>query len=125
MVNLPKNCKIIYGETGVFVKMVYATSLPTGEHDGVNVFKSPNSKKNYFQLSFSIEYQHNLPRKITDAYFETKKKAMLFNRMKKVDMLKQEIDILSNSHYASKWDIEHLRKENQLPNPPKQISLEF
>jgi hypothetical protein len=63
--------------------------------------------------------------KVRDAYFEHKKKAMLFNRMKKVDMLKQEIDILSNSHYAGKWDIEHLRQKNQLPNPPKQITIDF
>jgi len=125
MVTLPKNCKIIYGETGVFVKMVYATSLPTGEHDGIKVFKSPFSKKNYFELNYHVAYQNNLPMKVRDAYFEHKKKAMLFNRMKKVDMLKQEIDILSNSHYAGKWDIEHLRQKNQLPNPPKQITIDF
>jgi hypothetical protein len=105
--------------------MIYATSLPTGEHDGVNVFKSPNSKKNYFQLSFSIEYQNDLPKKIRDAYFETKKKAMLFNRMKKVDMLKKEIDILSNTERAGIKKIAHLRDDNQLPPPPKQIKLAF
>jgi hypothetical protein len=123
MVNLPKNCKVIYGETGVFVKMVYATSLPTGVHDGVTVFKSPNSRKNYFELNYHVAYQNNLPMKVKDAYYEHKKKAMLFNRMKKVDMLKQEIDILSNSNYAGKWDIEHLRQENQLTNSTEQLYL--
>jgi hypothetical protein len=125
MVNLPKNCRILYGKDSVYVYMIYATCLPTGEHDGVNVFKSPNSKKNYFQLSFSIEYQNDLPKKIRDAYFETKKKAMLFNRMKKVDMLKKEIDILSNTERASIKKIAHLRDDNQLPPPPKQIKLAF
>jgi hypothetical protein len=125
MVNLPKNCRILYGENSVYVYMIYATSLPTGQHDGVNVFKSPNSKKNYFQLSFSIEYQNDLPKKIRDAYFETKKKAMLFNRMKKVERLNKEIDILSNTKRAGIKKIAHLRDDNQLPPPPKQITIDF
>ena len=123
MVTLPKNCKVIYGETGVFVKMVYATSLPTGEHNGIKVFKSPHSNKNYFELNYHVAYQYNLPMKVKDAYYEHKKKAMLFNRMKKVDRYNQEINILSNSRYAGIWDIEHLKNENQLPNPPKQLDL--
>jgi hypothetical protein len=99
MVQLPKNCKVIYGETGVFVKMVYATSLPTGEHNGIRVFKSPFSKKNYFELNYHVAYQNNLPMKVKDAYYEHKKKAMLFNRMKKQEELQRQIGILSESFY--------------------------
>jgi hypothetical protein len=134
MVTLPKNCRVSYNSNGVKVRMVYSTELPQGVYNDVTVWESyPYVDKNgrqikgkkYFALEFEVAYQNNLPMKVKDAYYEHKKKAMLFNRMKKVDMLKQEIDILSNSHYAGKWDIEHLRKENQLPNPPKQISLAF
>jgi hypothetical protein len=107
MVQLPKNCKVIYGKTGVFVKMVYATTLPIGEHDGINVFKSFNSGKRYFELNFHIEYQNNLPMKITNAYFEHKKKAMLFHRMKKQEKIQKEIDILSNSKFPGLWDIQN------------------
>jgi len=60
---------------------------------------------------------------VKDAYYEHKKKAMLFNRMKKVELLEKEIHILSNSNYAGKWDIEHLRQENQLTNPTEQLYL--
>ena len=103
MVQLPKNCKVIYGETGVFVKMVYATTLPVGEHDGVNVFKSFNSGKRYFELNFHVDYQNNLPIKITNAYFEHKKKAMLFNRMKKQEQLQKEINLISENNYPGRW----------------------
>ena len=103
MVQLPKNCKVIYGETGVFVKMVYATTLPVGEHDGVNVFKSFNSGKRYFELNFHVNYQNNLPMKIKNAYFEHKKKAMLFNRMKKQEQLQKEINLISENNYPGRW----------------------
>ena len=123
MVTLPKNCKVIYGNTGVFVKMIYATSLPVGEHDGINVFKSPNSGKRYFELNFHVDYQKNMPMKVTEAYFEHKKKAMLFNRLKKQEVLKKEIEIISNSEFPGTWDIWHLKQNNQLPNPPNQLNI--
>lgn len=103
MVQLPKNCKVIYGETGVFVKMIYATTLPVGEHNGINVFESPNSGKKYFELNFHVDYQNNLPMKIRDAYYEHKKKAMLFNRMKKQEQLQKEINIISEYKNPGRW----------------------
>lgn len=123
MVQLPKNCTVIYGNTGVFVKMIYATSLPIGEHDGITVFKSPKSSKNYFELNFHVDYQKDMPMKVTKAYFEHKKKAMLWNRMQKQQLLQKEIEIISNSEFPGTWDIWHIRQGNQLPNPPKQLSI--
>jgi hypothetical protein len=122
MVNLPKNCKVIYFDDKVCVKMVYATTLPVGEHDGLTVFANYKGKR-YIIFEYNVKYQNNMPEIVRNMYFETKKKAMLFNRMKKVDRYKQEINILSNSRYAGIWDIEHLKNENQLPNPPKQLDL--
>jgi len=103
MVQLPKNCKVIYGETGVFVKMIYATTLPVGEHNGINVFESPNSGKRYFELNFHVDYQKNLPTIIRNSYFEHKKKAMLFNRMKKQEQLQKEIDLISEYKNPGRW----------------------
>ena len=122
MVNLPKNCKVIYFNDRVYVKMIYATTLPVGEHDGIKVFSNWKGRR-YITFDYSVKYQNNMPEIVMNMYFETKKKAMLFNRMKKVDRYKQEINILSNSRYAGIWDIEHLKNENQLPNPPKQLDL--
>ena len=123
MVTLPKNCKVVYGSTSVFVKMIYATCLPVGEHDGITVFKSPKSGKNYFELNFHVDYQKDMPMKVSKAYFEYKKKAMLFNRMQKQQLLQKEIDILSNSEFAGTWDIWHLKQNNQLPNPLQQLNI--
>jgi len=123
MVTLPKNCKVVYGSTGVFVKMIYATCLPVGEYDGITVFKSPKSGKNYFELNFHVDYQKDMPMKVSKAYFEHKKKAMLFNRLKKQEIIKKEIEIISNSDFPGTWDIWHLKQNNQLPNPPLQLSI--
>lgn len=134
MVQLPKNCKVSYNSNGVKVRMVYSTELPQGVYDGVTVWKSydytdKNNKKckgkNYFALEFQVDYQKNLPMLINKAYFEYKKKAMLFNRMQKQQLLQREIDALSNSEFPGTWDIWHLRQDNQLPPPPSQISLDL
>ena len=134
MVTLPKNCTVSYNSNGVKVRMVYSTELPQGVYDGINVWQSrpyvdKNGKhcngKRYFALEFNVDYQKNLPMLINKAYFEYKKKAMLFNRMQKQQLLQKEIDILSNSEFAGTWDIWHLRQSNQLPDPPDEISLAF
>ena len=134
MVQLPKNCKIDYTPEGVIVRMVYATELPQGVYDGVTVWESyPYTDKNgkrvkgkkYFALEFTVKYQHNLPALLHKTYYEYKKKAMLWNRMQKQQLLQKEIDILSNSEYPGKWDIWHLRQSNQLPNPPKQLTIQL
>ena len=132
MVTLPKNCRVSYNSQGVHVRMVYSTQLPQGVHDGVTVWKSndytdKNGKrckgKNYFALEFQVDYQKNLPMLINKAYFEYKKKAMMFNRSKKVDKLRKELEILSNSEFPGTWDIWHLGQDNQLPDPPDEITL--
>ena len=124
MVQLPKNCKLIYGNTGVFLKVVYATTLSVGEHDGVTVFKSSKSNKRLLELNSHITYQYNLPMKIKDAYYELKKKAMLFNRMQKQQILQREIEELANSSIPGIRDIAHLKYGNQLPLPPDEIHLD-
>ena len=132
MVTLPKNCKVSYNSNGVKVRMVYSTELPQGVYDGVTVWESyPYVDKNgrqikgkkYFALEFEVAYQNNLPMLINKTYFEYKKKAMLFNRMQKQQLLQKEIDLLSNSDFPGTWDIWHIRQGNQLPNPPKQLSI--
>lgn len=132
MVQLPKNCRVSYNTNGVNVRMVYSTQLPQGVYDGVTVWKSydytdKNGKmckgKSYFALEFQVDYQKNLPMKVMNVYFEYKKKAMLFNRMQKQQLLQKEIDALSNSDFPGVWDIAHLRQSNQLPDPPNEINL--
>ena len=65
-----------------------------------------------------------MPMIVRDEYFKVKKKAMLFNRMKKQQHLQKEIDALSNSTVPGTWDIVHLKHGNQLPPPPNEISLD-
>lgn len=122
MVQLPKNCKVLYFNDGVHVKMTYATSLPEGMHDGVHVFANWQGKR-YFSLEFNVKYQNNMPMLVREKYFQHKKKAMLFNRMQKQQHLQKEIDALSNSAVPGTWDIVHLKRGNQLP-PPDEISLD-
>ena len=124
MVQLPKNCSIHYYMDGVYVKATYATSLPEGFHDGVYVFSNYKGRR-YFSLSYEVKYQNNMPMIVREKYFQTKKKAMLFNRMQKQQLLQKEIDILSNSEFAGTWDIWHLRQSNQLPDPPDEITLVY
>jgi hypothetical protein len=132
MVTLPKNCRIAYTSNGVHVKMTYSTELPVGTYDGITVWESyPYTDKNgktcrgkkYFALEFQVDYQKNLPMLINKTYFEYKKKAMLWNRMQKQQLLQREIDALSNSDFPGSWDIWHIRQGTQLPNPPKQLSI--
>lgn len=122
MVTLPKNCKVNYSNDGVYVRATYATSLPVGLHDGITVFSNWKGRK-YFSIEFNVKYQNNLPTLVTEKYFQTKKKAMLFNRMKKQEHLQKEINILSNSEFPGTWDIIHLKNDNQLPNPPSQLTI--
>jgi len=124
MVQLPKNCSMHYYSDGVHVKSTYATSLPEGFHDGVFVFSNYKGRR-YFSLEFKVDYQNNMPMIVRDRYFQTKKKAMLFNRMQKQQMLQKEIDALSNSTVPGTWDLLHLKNNNQLPPPPSQISLDL
>jgi hypothetical protein len=122
MVQLPKNCSIHYYTDGVYVKATYATSLPEGFHDGVYVFSNYKGRR-YFSLSYEVKYQNNMPMIVREKYFETKKKAMLFNRLQKQQQLQKEIDILSTSQFPGTWKLLHLKNNNQLPPPPSQISL--
>jgi hypothetical protein len=124
MVQLPKNCRIHYYTDGVHVKATYATSLPEGFHDGVYVFSNYKGRR-YFSLSYEVKYQNNMPMIVREKYFETKKKAMLFNRLQKQQQLQKEIDILSTSQFPGTWDLLHLKNNNQLPPPPSQISLDL
>jgi len=124
MINLPKNCRVYYFNDSVQVKMTYATSLPEGVHDGVTVFSNWKGRR-YFSLEYTVKYQNNLPTILMEKYYQHKKKAMLFNRMQKQQHLQKEIDILSNSNNVGTWDIAHLKRGNQLPPPPNQISFNF
>ena len=124
MVQLPKNCSIHYYTDGVHVKSTYATSLPEGFHDGVYVFSNYKGRR-YFSLSYEVKYQNNMPMIVREKYFETKKKAMLFNRLQKQQQLQKEIDILSTSLFPGTWELLHLKGNNQLPPPPSQISLDL
>jgi hypothetical protein len=123
MVKLPKNCKVNYFNDGVYVKATYATSLPTGVHDGVTVFANWQGRR-YFSLEFNVKYQNNMPTIVMEKYYQYKKKAMLFNRMKKQEQLQKEIDVLSNSIIPGTWDLHILKNNNQLPPPPDEISLD-
>jgi hypothetical protein len=122
MVTLPKNCKVLYFDDRVHVRMTYATTLPVGNHDGITVFANWQGRR-YITFEYNVKYQHNLPMIVKDMYFQTKKKAMLFNRMKKQDYLQKEIDILSVSKIPGLWDVSHLKNDNQIPPPPQQLEI--
>jgi hypothetical protein len=124
MVQLPKNCKVLYFNDGVYVRATYATSLPEGMHDGVLVFSNWKGRK-YFSLEFNVKYQNNMPMIVRDEYYKVKKKAMLFNRGKKIENLQKQMAALSKSEIPGTWDILHLKNDNQLPPPPTQIELDF
>ena len=124
MVQLPKNCKVLYFNDGVHVKMTYATTLEEGMHDGVIVFSNWKGLR-YFSLTFDVKYQNNMPTIVRKKYYEYKKKAMLFNRGKKVENLQKQMAELSKSEIPGTWDIVHLKRGNQLPPPPTQIELDF
>jgi hypothetical protein len=109
MITLPKNCKVSYNSNNVTVRMVYSTQLPVGEYNGIKVYQprehiidinGRRSKgKNYFALEFNVPYQNNMPHVLHTTYFEYKKKAMLFNRMKKQEELQRQIGLLSNDPF--------------------------
>ena len=61
---------------------------------------------------------------VKDEYYKVKKKAMLFNRGKKVENLQKQMAALSKSETPGTWDIAHLKNGNQLP-PPDEISLDL
>lgn len=123
MIQLPKNCKITYTDDRVRVKMTYATTLSVGEHNGINVFANYKGKR-YITFEYDVKYQHNMPMIVRNMYFQTKKKAMLFNRMQKQQILQREIEELANSSIPGIWDIAHLKYGNQLPLPPDEIHLD-
>lgn len=134
MVQLPKNCRVTYTNNSVHVRMTYSTELEQGVYDGITVWQSrPYVDKNgkhckgrrYFALEFTVDYQKNLPTLITEAYFEFKKKAMMWNRSKKIEKYQKENDILSKSKCVGTWDLWHLKQSNQLPWPPDEITLEL
>jgi hypothetical protein len=104
--------------------MTYATTLPEGMHDGVTVFSNWKGRR-YFSLVFDVKYQNNLPTILMEKYYQHKKKAMLFNRGKKVENLQKQMAALSKSEIPGTWDIVHLKNDNQLPPPPEQISFKF
>ena len=124
MVQLPKNCKVLYFDDRVHVRITYATSLPEGVYDGMIVFSNWKGRR-YITFEYNVKYQHNMPMIVRDMYFQTKKKAMLFNRKKKIQHLEKQVDILSNSRFAGLWDLMVLNDNNQLPPPPDEISLDL
>jgi hypothetical protein len=124
MVTLPKNCKIVYFNDRVHVKATYATSVPIGNYDGINVFANYQGRR-YFTLTFDVKYQHNMPYIVKDMYFKIKGEAMMFNRTKKVERLKKEMDLLSKSKFPGLWDLMVLDDINQFPPPPDEIYLPY
>jgi len=124
MVQLPKNCKVLYFDDRVHVRMVYPTTLPEGIHDGLVVFSNWKGRR-YIVYEYDVKYQHNMPMIVKDMYFETKGKAMDFNRAKKEERLREEREILKKSKFPGLWDIAHLKNGNQLPPPPDEINLDL
>jgi hypothetical protein len=132
MIKLPPNCSIRYDRNGVYVRMVYSTSIPVGEYDGTVVWKG-NSKtnkngkliqgSNYFAVDFTMDYQKNLPDLLHKAYYKYKSKAMIWNREQDIKIKTKENEILKRSQFPGTWDIAHLRNSNQLPSPPQQLSI--
>lgn len=122
MVKLPPNCKINYFNDKVNVKMTYATSLPEGVYDNMTVFSNWKGRR-YITFEYDVKYQNNLPMLIKDMYFQTKKKAMLFNRKKKQEHIQKEMDLLSRSDFAGLWDLMVLNHNSKLPPPPDEIYI--
>jgi hypothetical protein len=77
--------------------------------------------RRYITFEYDVKYQHNMPMIVRDMYFQTKKKAMLFNRKKKIQHLEKQVDILSASEIPGSWDLLCLKNNNQLPEPPDEI----
>ena len=124
MVTLPKNCKVLYFDDRVHVRMVYPTTLPEGVHDGLVVFSNWKGRR-YIVYEYDVKYQHNMPMIVRDMYFETKGKAMDFNRAKKEERLREERRILKQSRFPGSWDLLCLKNNNQLPEPPDEIWLPY
>jgi len=131
MVQLPKNCTITEDANTVYVKAVYSTKLSVGRHfmpgygKEIEVFKGrdyvdKNGKfckgKHFYSMYFKVNYGPNWKQMVKDAYFKHKEFAMNFtcdNGIESLIKRKQEL----------KRTFEEIR--NQLPSPPRQITLQF
>jgi hypothetical protein len=130
----------------ISVKLTYSTSLrhncvlmvkngnqetyPLGKDCLVEVFSTidKNGKVNfYYSVSFEVsmlQNYYNIKQEIYTKFYKYKKACMMFNRSLKIEKYKRENSILSESEFPGTWDIWR-EKNNELPPPPKQISLAF
>jgi len=138
-VKLPPNCRTTLTDSGIRVKMTYSTKLSLGEHKdkGITVFQGrsyydKNGKfrrgRKYYSFEFDITTQMNLNRMVSEIYtkyFEYKKKGMVLKCLTDIDIAEKQIEALSKSMFPGRWDIYHLKNDNELPPPPEQISFKF
>jgi hypothetical protein len=138
-IKLPPNCRTTLTDSGIRVKMTYSTKLSLGEHKdkGITVFQGrsyydKNGKfirgRKYYSFEFDITTQMNLNRMVSEIYtkyFEYKKKGMVLKCLTDIDIAEKQIEALSKSMFPGRWDIYHLKNNNQLPPPPDEISFKF
>ena len=138
-VKLPPNCKTTLTNSGIRVKMTYATKLDVGEHKdkGITVFQGRNSydkngkfKKGskYYSFEFDVTTQMNLNRMMSEIYtkyFEYKQKGMVLKCLTDIDIANKQIKALSRSMFPGTWDLHNLNNDNELPPPPDEIHLDF
>jgi hypothetical protein len=119
--------------------MTYSTQLSLGEHKdkGITVFQGRDyytkkgkfmRGKKYYSFEFDIPTQNNLNIMMTEIYnkyFEYKKKGMVLKCLTDIDIAEKQIEALSKSMFPGRWDIYHLKNNNQLPPPPDEISFKF
>ena len=120
--------------------MTYSTKLRLGEHKdkGITVFQGRDyyTKKGkfirgrkYYSFEFDIPTQYNLNKmrtEIYDKYFEYKKKGMILKCLNDKDIAEKQIAALSRSMFPGKWDLLHLRdNDNELSSPPDEIQLDW
>ena len=138
-IKLPPNCRTTLTNNGVRVRMTYSTQLSLGEHKdkGITVFQGRDyytkkgkfmRGKKYYSFEFDIPTQNNLNIMMTEIYnkyFEYKKKGMVLKCLTDIDIAEKQIEALSKSMFPGRWDIYHLKNNNQLPPPPDEISFKF
>jgi hypothetical protein len=136
-VKLPPNCKTTLTDSGVKVKMTYSTKLSLGEHKdkGITVFQGrdyydKNDKfikgRKYYSFEFTVTTQMNLNRMMSEIYtkyFEYKQKGMVLKCLTDIDIANKQIEALSRSMFPGKWDLLHLKDDNELTPPPDQITI--
>jgi hypothetical protein len=131
----------------ISVKLTYSTSLkndctlmvvndqnektyPLGKDCTVKVFSTidKNGRENfYYSVSFEVsmlQNYYNIKQEIYTNFYKYKKACMMFNRSLKIEKYKKDNNILFKSHFPGTWDIWR-ENNNQLPPPPKQITIDF